>query len=77
MIKNLRSNNSGAHSIPSKQNGHFFKRAAEIEGQDAWGAYRHFDWFAEEYLKHMPGDWEANQKLTAYIEELYKKSSSS
>lgn len=36
----------------------------EIEGNSDW--FKSFDWFADEYMRLLPGDWEAAQKRINY-----------
>jgi len=54
---------------------YYFKGLAEIEGTSFPVGYRYLDWFAEEYLKYFPEEWEAFLKAQAYVDALQNKSS--
>ena len=43
----------------------------ELEGNSTW--FESFDWFAEEYRRHMPGDYEAYQRGQAYVADLFAR----
>jgi len=53
----------------------FLKGIAEIEGEGSYGGAAHLEWFADEYFKHLPGDWAASQRLDTYVEKLKAEAS--
>lgn len=44
----------------------------KLEGDSEWT--KSFDWFAEKYSRHLPGDWEAFQTSNSYREKLFAES---
>ena len=48
----------------------YLKDLQEIEGEGGYQWPAHMDWFASEYMRILPSDWDARSRLHEYYEEL-------